>query len=454
MSTTNSSTEAPKSPDKVSETTRAHTYGTWRKQGTWKPLNIVEAQGCSFTDSAGKRYLDFSSQLVSSNLGHGNKAVMDAIAKQASSLPYLNPVFTCPIRAEAATALAEVFPKGLDKFFFSTSGTEANEAAVKIARTFTGKRKIISRYTSYHGSTAGSMALTGDFRRWFTEGLGAADGVVFGPDAYCYRCPLGQTYPECGVACADYIDYMIKKESDVAAVIVEPIVGTNGVIVPPDEYLPMLRENTEKHGVLLIADEVMTGWGRTGEWFAVNHWKVTPDMITTAKGSTGAYVPLGITATSKRISEFFDSHPFPHGHTYEAHPVSLSAVPAAISEYRRLSLLEKAKRDGPYMKEKLTDLANRHPCIGDVRGMGLFWAIELVKNRKTKEPLNEPKDKFEGKPLAIDDLTSRLMAKGVYVMGWISHLVLAPPLIVARGEIDMAINTIDAELTLTDQLTS
>ena len=428
------------------EITRKNTYGTWRKQKGWTPLEIVRAEGCTFTDAAGKDYLDFSSQLVCSNLGHSNRAVADAVAEQVRRLPYLNPSFTLGVRAEATRALLGVMPPGLDKFFYSTSGTEANEAAFKIARAYTGKRKIISRYRSYHGSTAGSIAATGDFRRWPAEGSSKAEGVIFAPDAYCYRCPLKQTYPACDLACADYIEYMIAHESDVAAVIVEPIVGTNGVIVPPDGYLPRLREVTAKHGVLLILDEVMTGWGRTGEWFAANHWGVVPDILTTAKGSTAAYTPLGITTTSRAIAEHFEEHYFPHGHTYEAHPVSLAAVPAAVAEYRRLDLMKRSREMGEYLGQKLRDLQAKHPSVGEVRGMGLFWALELVRDRTTREPLNTEEDKFRGRPLAIDNITRFALERGIYVMGWVSHLVIAPPLIVTREEIDRGIAVLDAAL--------
>jgi taurine--2-oxoglutarate transaminase len=309
MATTmgSSSSSAEKTDESASELVSHFTYGTWRFQSGWKPLHIVDAEGCYFTDSSGRRYLDFSSQLMCSNLGHKNKAVIDAICRQARTLPYVAPSFATDTRAELSELLLKVLPPRLEKFFFSTSGTEANEAAIKLARLYTGKYKIISRYRSYHGSTAGSIAATGDFRRWAAEPAGKIDGVIFGPDAYCYRCPLEKTYPECGIACADYIEYMAKHENNVAAILVEPIVGTNGVIVPPDDYLPRLREISEKLGILLICDEVMSGWGRTGEWFAVNHWKnVRPDILTTAKGITGAYIPLGLTATTKEIANYFE----------------------------------------------------------------------------------------------------------------------------------------------------
>lgn len=440
--------------DDVVEVTRKYTYGTWRKQKGWEPLHIVDAEGCYFYDSSGKKYLDFSSQLMCSNLGHKNRRIINAIAEQASLLPYIAPSFTCDIRARATKSLLDVLPEGLEKLFFSTSGTEANEAAIKIARFYTKKYKIISRYTSYHGSTAASIAATGDFRRWYAEPAGKIEGVVFAPDAYCYRCPLGLNYPDCGIACADYIEYMIEHENNVAAVIVEPVVGTNGVIVPPDEYLPRLREITEKNGVLLIADEVMSGWGRTGEWFAVDNWKVKPDILTTAKGVTGAYMPLGVTATTREIAEYFEDNYFAHGHTYEAHPMTLAPVPAVIEEYRRLNLLQKVKEKGEYMKKRLEEIKAKHESVGDTRGLGLFWAVELVKSRETKQPFNTMKDKFEGRQLLIDKITKNMMNEGVYAVGWVSHVVLAPPLIADYEQLDAGINALDKALSIADQETA
>ncbi len=435
----------------VSALTRQYTYGTWRQQKGWMPREIVDAEGCYFVDAAGNRFLDFSSQLMCSNLGHKNKAVIDAICEQAKKLPYIVPSFATRVRAELTNALLEVMPKGLDKFFYATSGTEANEAAFKIARLYTGKYKIISRYSSYHGSTAGSIAATGDPRRYPIEPTGKMDGVIFGPDAYCYRCPLGLNHPECGIACADYIEYMIKHESNVAAVIVEPVVGTNGVIVPPDEYLPRLRELTERHGVLLIADEVMTGWGRTGEWFAVDHWNVKPDILTTAKGITSAYIPLSVTATTREIAAYFEEHYFAHGHTYEAHPLTLAGGVAGINEYKRLHLIEKARELGEYMGKRLKSLRDKHESVGEVRGIGMFWALELVRDRKSKQPFNTREDKLAGKPLVVDRVASECMKNGIYIVTWINNLIAAPPLIIEEDEIDKGVDTLDKALELVDR---
>jgi len=439
------------SSEEVVDITRQFNFGTWRRQKNWTPLHIVDAEGCEFIDSKGKRYLDFSSQLMCVNLGHKNPAVIQAIVEQARTLPYIAPGYATTARAELSQLLQEVLPSGLVKFFFTTSGTEANEAAIKIARMFTGKTKIVARYRSYHGSTMASIAATGDPRRWPLEPGGKGQGVIFAPEVNCYRCPIRHEYPGCNVACVDYLEHIIENESDVAAVLVEPVVGTNGVLVPPAEYFPRLRKICDRRGVLLIADEVMSGWGRTGKWFAVDNWNVQPDILVTAKGITSAYVPLGLCATTSRIASYFDDHYFAHGHTYEAHPMTLAPAIAAIREMQRLDLIERSVVLGQYLGEKLKALAQNHPSIGDVRGLGLFWAVDLVQNRQTKEPMNSMPEKLEGKPLVVDEVAAEMMKNGVAVQAWISHLVIAPPLIVEQAEIDRGIAALDLALRLADR---
>lgn len=432
--------------------TKQHNYGTWRKQKGWNPNHLVSADGCYFTDGNGKRFLDFSSQLMCMNLGHNNAAVIESIAEQARTLAYAAPFYATTARAELSKLLLEVLPEGLTKFFLAPSGTEANEAAFKIARMYTGKSKIIARYRSYHGSTAGSIAATGDPRRWPIEPAGKGPGVIFSPEVNCYNCPIKHTYPSCGIACADYLEHMIANEGDVAAVLVEPVVGTNGVLVPPPEYFPKLRKICDDHGVLLIADEVMSGWGRTGKWFAVDHWGVKPDILTTAKGITSAYVPLGLCATTGKIAEFFDEHYFAHGHTYEAHPMSVGPAVATIQEMKRLKLVDRSAEIGAYLGEKLRGLKPKHPSIGDVRGLGLFWAVELVKDQKAKVPFNTWQDKLDGKALVVDQVAAKMLGQGVVMQAWMSHFVLAPPLIVEKADIDKAIVALDEALVIADDL--
>ena len=430
--------------------TRELNYGTWRFQKSWNPLHVVDAEGCYFTDSAGKRYLDFSSQLMCVNLGHKNPAVIEAIREQAATLPYIAPGYATNVRVELSRLLLDVLPQGLTKFFFTTSGTEANEAAFKIARMYTGRTKIIARYRSYHGSTMASIGATGDPRRWAAEPGAKGHGFIFAPEVNCYSCPMKHQYPGCDVACADYLEHMIENESDVAAVLVEPIAGTNGVLVPPPEYMPRLRRICDERGVLLIADEVMTGWGRTGKWFAVEHWGIQPDILVTAKGITSAYMPLGLCATTGKIAGYFDDHFFAHGHTYEAHPLTLAPAVAAIREMQRLDLVERSREMGQYLGQKLNALKAKHPSIGDVRGLGLFWAVELVKDRQTKKPFNTKADKVENKPMVVDQVAAAMMKNGVALQSWISHFVVAPPLIIEREQIDAGVAALDQALAIAD----
>jgi taurine--2-oxoglutarate transaminase len=280
---------------------------------------------------------------------------------------------------------------------------------------------------------------------------GKIPGVIFGPEVNCYDCPIKHTYPLCGIACVDYLEHMIENEADVAAVVVEPVVGTNGVLIPPQEYMPRLREICDRRDVLLIADEVMTGWGRTGRWFAMDHWGVVPDILVTAKGITTAYMPLGLCATNMKIASYFDDHFFSHGHTYEAHPLTLAPAIATINELKRMNLVERSAEMGEYLGEKLKELKTRHPSIGDVRGLGLFWAVELVKNRETKRPFNTKADKVSGAPLLVDKIAAHMLKNGVAVQSWLSHFVIAPPLIITKEELDSGVKALDEALHVADQ---
>jgi len=431
-----------------------HTYGTWSRQSAWgTPLLITDAEGVYFYDHTGKRYIDFSSQLMCSNLGHKNKRVIEAIIKQAEKLPYIAPAFVTEAGIEAVEALRSVVPEKLSKYFFSTSGTEANEAALKLVRQSKAPAyKVISRYHSYHGATPAGAAFTGDPRRWYAEQARCViEGVCFAPDNYCYRCPFDMTYPDCKVQCARYLDYMIKEEGNVAAMIVEPVVGTNGRIVPPPEYYPILRQICDENDVLLIADEVMSGWFRTGKAFAIEHWDVTPDILTTAKGATAAYTPAGITASSEAVSNYFEQELFCHGHTYAYHALAASAIPAAVAEYKKLFDSGLPQRTSQYLGQKLYELGDKHICVGDVRGIGHFWALEIVKNRKTREPFDNKADKLSGKALMTAKIAGDAMKQGVYMAAWYDTLVIAPPLIITEEQIDEAVDILDKSLQIGDQ---
>ncbi len=430
-----------------------HTYGTWKAQKGWKrPLFIKDAEGVYMYDENDRPIIDFSSQLMCTNLGHKNRAVIEAIVKQAEKMPYIAPAFATEALLSATEALVSVMPEGLDKFFFSTAGTEANEGALMIIRqSMAPKYKVISRYRSYHGGTIAGLSFTGDPRRWFAEQARfTVEGICFAPDAYCYRCPFGLDYPDCGIRCAEYVDYMIKEEGNVAAVIVEPVVGTNGRMVPPPEYLPRLREICNQNGVLLVCDEVMSGWYRTGPLFATQNWDVLPDIMTTAKGCTNAYTPVGITITSKRIAEFFEEEPLIQGHTYAFHPLALAAIAPSVSELEKLNATGLPQRMSKHLERKLYELEDRHECIGDVRGLGHFWALEIVKNRETREQFNSKADKFR-RPLMTDKIAAEAMKLGMYIVSWWDTLIVAPPLIVTEEQVDEGIAILDKALAVADQ---
>jgi len=431
-----------------------HTFGTWNWQKAWKsPMLVSDAEGIYFYDAAGKPYIDFSSQLMCSNLGHKNKAIIEAIVRQTEKLPYVAPGFVTESAIEAVEALRSIMPDGLAKFFFSTSGTEANDGALIMVRQSKAPAyKIISRYHSYHGATPAGLAFTGDPRRGPAERARyTIDGVRFAPDCYCYRCPFGLEYPGCQVQCARYLDYMIKEEGNVAAIILEPVVGTNGRIVPPPEYFPLVRKICDENGVLMIADEVMTGWFRTGKPFAMDHWNVLPDIMTTAKGCTSAYTPVGITAATRDVADFFEEEFFCHGHTYAYHALTLAAIPPAVAEYGKLVDSGLLARGADHLKKRLYEVAAKHPCVGDVRGLGHFWGLEIVKNRKTREPFDVKADKLSGKALMTGKIAAEAMKTGLYMAAWYDTLVIAPPLIITEEQIDEAVALLDKALEIGDR---
>jgi taurine--2-oxoglutarate transaminase len=409
----------------------------------------VDADGCYIEDVDGNRYLDMSGQLMCSNLGHSNEAVKNAIQEQADEVPYCAPFYSTEARAKLAEKLADVTPGSLTKSFFSTSGTEANEAALKIARFVTGKHKVISRYRSYHGATFGSMGLTGDPRRLKAEPT--IPGMIKAPDPYGYRSSFDDPMDT-----IEYIEEMLYLEGDtVGAVVVEPVVGSNGILVPPDEYMPRLKDACEEHGALLVCDEVMSGFGRTGEWFASEHWDFEPDIITMAKGLTGAYTPLGATVVSEDIADFFEGDDmFCHGHTYAGHALACAAGSAAIDEYRDNDLIEKSRENGTYLKNQLEGLKEDHPSVGDVRGLGLFCGVELVKDRETREPFGSRYDKLDQDGNMIDEVSGRCRELGAHLIGMITTLIIAPPLTITRDEIDEGVEILDEALEVADAETT
>jgi len=368
---------------------RAHVFHSWSAQALIDPLPITRAEGSHFWDDAGQRYLDFSSQLVNVNIGHQHPAVVAAIQEQAAKLLTVAPGFATESRSEAAALIAEVAPAGLDKVFFTNGGAEANENAVRMARLHTGRHKVLAAYRSYHGATAGAITLTGDPRRWPSEP--AMPGVVHYWGPYAYRSAFHATSEaEEGERALEHLENLIMVEGahTIAAIVLESVVGTNGILVPPDGYLAGVRRLCDEHGIVMIADEVMAGFARCGEWFAVDHWGVTPDLITFAKGVNSGYVPLGGVIISEAIAATFAERPFPGGLTYSGHPLACASAVASITVMREEKIVEHARTLGEdVIGPALHALASRHPSVGEVRGLGVFWAIELVRDRETREPL-------------------------------------------------------------------
>jgi len=429
-----------------------HSFWTWSAQAQVTPIPVKRAKGVYFWDVNDKRYLDLNSMVMCVNIGHGDERVINAIIEQARELPFAGPPMATKPRALLGKLLSEITPGNLNRFLFTLGGADANENAIKLARAYTGRHKILTRYRSYHGASAGAMALTGDPRRIAWE-PNLMPGVVHFLDPYRYR----STFHGANVHISekefarDYVNHLeeiIQYEGPqtIAAILLETVTGTNGVIIPPDGYLQDVRALCDKYGILLIADEVMSGFGRTGKWFAVEHWNVIPDMITMAKGLTSAYAPLGAVAMREEIAEFFNQRVYQGGLTYNAHPISLAAAIANIQVLRDDRLVEKAHAMGPVLKRMLTDLGEQHPSVGDVRSIGLFGIIELVRDRKTKEPMAP----FNGNSPEMTALRKYLLNHGVFVYTHWHTVLIIPPLIISEEQLAEGMAVLDKALEITD----
>jgi taurine--2-oxoglutarate transaminase len=420
---------------------KEYTLFSWSVQSATNPIPISRAQGVYFWDSDGKRYIDFSSQLMNMNIGHQHPKVIKAIQDQAAQLCYAHPGMATEARGLLGQKIAEVAPGNLNKTFFCLGGAEANENAIKIARFYTGRNKILARYRSYHGATHGAIALTGDYRRLPVEP--AMPGVVHFLDPFCYRCPFGWRIENCHRECISHVEEVINYEGPdhIAAIIMEGVTGSNGLIVPPDDYWPRVREICSKYGILLISDEVMSGWGRTGKWFAVDNWNVVPDIITTAKGITSGYVPLGAVIVSEPIAEYFEDKMLWCGLTYSGHPLACAAGIATIDVYTEDGLLQNAQIVGKYLAERLEELKSNHNSVGDVRYIGLFTAIEIVKNRITKQPIDP-----------LTETAKYLRDQGLFTFIFHNVLFSVPPLCINKAQVDEGLEIVDRALRITDQL--
>jgi len=422
---------------------RKHTLYEWSAQSKVDPIPVASAKGIYFYTPEGKRFIDFNSQLMSVNIGHGDPRVIQAISDQAAKLAYANPFMATEVRARLGAKLAEICPGDIDTFFFTNGGAEANENAIKLARFFTGRHKILARYRSYHGATAGAISLTGDPRRWAAEP--GIPGVVHVLDPY-HGIERGWESAESSLAMLEET-IQLEGPQTIAGFILEPVTGTNGVLIPPAGYLEGVRKLCDKYGILMIADEVMSGFGRTGEWFAVDHWKVVPDLLCMAKGLTSSYLPLGAVGMRQHIAQHFQDKVFYGGLTYNSHPMGCAAALATIRVYEEDNLLDNSKKMGAIMKDLAADLQAKHPSVGAVRSIGLFGIVELIRSRKTRQPLAP----FNGTSDEMAALGRFFREQGLYTFVRWNTFFTNPPLCINEQQLREAFAIIDRALEITDK---
>jgi taurine--2-oxoglutarate transaminase len=431
--------------DDIVALSKKHTITEYAAQDAVNPIPVERAKGVYFWTPEGKRFIDFNSQLMSVNIGHGDPRVIKAITEQAEKVTYVTPSMTTEARARLGAKLAGIAPGDIDAFFFTNGGAEANENAFKIARAVTGRQKILARYRSYHGGTAAAIAATGDPRGWSQPPM---PGIVHVLDPYH---GVARGWDEAQTSLR-YLEEVIQLEGPhtIAAFILETVTGTNGILIPPPGYLEGVRALCDKHGILMIADEVMAGFGRTGEWFAVNHWNVVPDMMTMAKGLTSSYVPMGAVGVRRHIADAFKEKPFPGGLTYSSHPLACAAALATIAVYEEDGLIARAKQTGVLLTELHADLARKHRSVGAVRSIGLFGVIELVRNRSTLEPLAP----FNGTSPEMAALGKFFRDEGLFTFVRWHYFFTNPPLCITEEELREGIAIIDRGLEITDKAVS
>lgn len=430
---------------------RAHVFHSWSAQDLIAPVPIAGGEGAVFWDDDGNRYVDFCSQLVNLNLGHQHPRMVEAIKAQADKLCTVAPVFANDARSEAARLICSHAPEGMEKVFFTNGGAEAVENAIRMAKLHTGRHKVLSAYRSYHGATAAAIAATGDPRRWRNEPTVSGSVHFFGP--YLYRTAFGAGSPaeECERALA-HLEVVVELEGPgtIAAIIMETVVGTNGVLVPPDGYLAGVREICDRYGIAMIADEVMVGFGRVGEWFAVDRWDVVPDLITFAKGVNSGYVPLGGVILSEAIADSFAEVPYPGGLTYSGHPLACASAVASIRIFEDDDIVGRTARLGEeVIRPALADMADRHPSVGEVRGLGFFFAIELVRDGSTREPL-VPFNASGPDAAPMNEVMAACRARGVWPFVHFNRLQVAPPLVATTDELRAGLVAIDDALAVAD----
>jgi taurine--2-oxoglutarate transaminase len=431
---------------------RAHVFHSWSAQGALTPIVVAGAEGSWFWDEHGRRFLDFASQLVNVNIGHQHPKLVQSIKDQAEKLCTIAPFHANEARSEAARLIAELAPGDLDMVFFTNGGAEATENANRMARLYTGRPRVMAMYRSYHGATNGAITLTGDPRRWPSEP--GMPGVIHFWGPYPYRSAFhaadeAQESERALQHLADTIE--VEGPHTIAAIMLETVVGTNGILVPPDCYLAGVRELCDRHGIVMIADEVMAGFGRCGEWFAIDHWNVVPDLICFAKGVNSGYVPLGGVIISRAIADTWKDTPYPGGLTYSGHPLGCAAAVASINIFKEEGIIEHARMLGTdVIRPELAKLADHHPSVGDVRGLGVFWAIELVRNRETREALVPYNASGEAaKPMT--ELAAACKASGLWPFTHFNRMHVVPPITITADEVRDGIAIIDHALDVADR---
>ena len=440
------------SDTRTRELDRAHVFHSWSAQDLIDPLPIASAQGSHFTDDTGKRYLDFSSQLVNINIGYQHPKLVAAIQEQAARLATIQPSFANDARSEAAAMIAARAPGDLDKVFFTNGGADANEHAVRMAKLHTGRPKVMAAYRSYHGATAGAIQLTGDPRRWPNDP--SAPGVVHFWGPYPYRSAFfaQDEQQECERALQHLRDTIaVEGPGTIAAIILETVVGTNGILVPPDGYLAGVRALCDEFGIVMIADEVMAGFGRCGEWFAIDHWGVVPDLITFAKGVNSGYVPLGGVIISPAIAQTFATRPYPGGLTYSGHPLACASAVASMRIFEEEGIIEHARSLGAdVLAPGLEKLRDKHPSVGEVRGLGVFWAVELVRDRQTREPL-VPFNASGEAAAPMAQFAAACKERGLWPFTHFNRTHVVPPCTTTPAEVEEGLAILDEALAVADE---
>lgn len=435
----------------ILENNLKHTFFSWSKQGGLAPINVERAEGVYLWDRDGKKYIDFSSQLMNVNIGHGNKKVAEAVQKQMSEFSYVFPGMATKARGDLGKKLAQIASGSLSKTFFTVGGAEAVENAIKLARMYTGRHKIITRYRSYHGATYGAISAGGDPRRFPVDSQ-PMPNVVHVEDPYCYRCPWSQRLESCNRECVQHIERVIEFENpqSVAAILMEGVSGSSGCLTYPPDYWQKIKAIADKHGILLIDDEVMSGFGRTGKWFGIDHYNVVPDILVMAKGITSGYIPFGGIIVKEEIAKHYENNPLLLGLTCSAHAVGCAAANAVISVYEEENLLENASKMSQYIIQRADEMKKVHPSIGDFRTTGLLGCFEIVKNRETKEPMAPWNAKPEQMQV-MSQVAAKIKELGMFTFVRWNWIFVAPPLIITKEQIDEGLEIISQAISISDK---